>query len=59
LDLAELMMKNHVESDLITYGAPVTGICQNMDRPDMRPSLAVKLKEAWYMFVQTASPNNF
>lgn len=27
LDLVELMMENHVEPDMITYGALVTGIC--------------------------------
>uniref|UniRef100_A0A0D9X9H6 Pentacotripeptide-repeat region of PRORP domain-containing protein n=1 Tax=Leersia perrieri TaxID=77586 RepID=A0A0D9X9H6_9ORYZ len=48
LDLVVLMMKNHVEPDLITYGTLVTGICRNIDRRDMRPSLAKKLKEARY-----------
>ncbi|KAL5230630.1 hypothetical protein ABZP36_029406 [Zizania latifolia] len=46
LDLVALMMKNYVEPDLITYGALITGICRNIDRRDMRPSLATKLKEA-------------
>ncbi|KAF0929148.1 hypothetical protein E2562_016387 [Oryza meyeriana var. granulata] len=49
LDLVVLMMKNHVEPDLITYGALVTGICRNIDRRDMGPSLAKKLKEARFM----------
>ncbi|XP_062223175.1 pentatricopeptide repeat-containing protein At5g62370 [Phragmites australis] len=49
LDLVDLMMKNHIEPDLITYGALITGICRNIDRRDMRPSLAIKLKEARHM----------
>uniref|UniRef100_A0A0E0B776 Pentacotripeptide-repeat region of PRORP domain-containing protein n=1 Tax=Oryza glumipatula TaxID=40148 RepID=A0A0E0B776_9ORYZ len=49
LDLVVLMMKTNVAPDLITYGALVAGICRNIARRGMRPSLAKKLKEARYM----------